>query len=190
MDVRSDIYVLKCENERYLDASIQVLVEVSTIEQRLPSLYLVFNPCLEIPACSGAGVCNTDGETCMCNEGAGGYDCSGSLLAEICVPYKGIFSEAEVNAVLIRSAIRKALIRLENLYNDLISIKETLPEYASNSCCYDSNNHTSTATNPNYYEFTHYPLDLDSMASISHSFLGELNAYNEDNSEFMRDLQI
>jgi len=187
-NVKPDIYVLKCTNSLYLSTSIQVLVEVSSSEQRLPSLYLVANPCLTSPPCSGSGSCGSAG-TCICNEGIGGYDCSGSLLGPHCVPYRGTFSESFTNSVLIRSAINKALAKLGNLHSQLTMIQSSLPEYLSNSCCYDSNNHTSSATNPNYYEFVHYPLDLDSMASITHTFLGELNVYNEDNTNFLTDLR-
>jgi len=81
------------------------------------------------------------------------------------------------------------LVRLNNLLSDLNTVKTTLPEYMANSCCFDPTNHTTIATNPNYFEYTRYPLDLRSMAAISYTFSNELVDYNTNNDDFLMSVQ-
>lgn len=184
--VKPGEYLLTCTHPEYLQSSVQVYLPISDDIVYLPSLRLAQNPCMTVPPCSGSGICDDDGVTCDCMEGIGGYDCSESLLSDKCDPYRG-FSEEQTNSVLIKSSINKSLKRLNNLLEELHQVQDMLPEYMSNSCCYNQEAENSNSGNGTQ-ESPKYPIDLRYISATSHVFLENLKQYDEDNVVFFEDL--
>jgi len=170
--VEPGTYTLECEspNHRTSRMSVTVLANSGTIN--LGAVRLELNPCTAInPPCSDHGVCAADGESCLCDDGWQGIDCSESILADECANHRG-FTEDVLNSVIIRSAIHKSMLKLESLLDQLTEVENELPDYDANSCC------GADSSPP-------YPVEVTTVSSSSYNFLQELISFNEDSEDFL-----